>query len=111
MATYEDARLVIDLVRWSTDIGLDNAMSEIFSKDFNAEDGTTNNQSVRKILIFGETVGSLVKHNVLDWDLLSDLFYIEGMWNQVAAHARHARESSGDSRLFEHFEAMAARGA
>lgn len=109
MATYEDATLVIQLVRWSTDMGLDDAMKEIFSESFDAADGASDNPAVRKILIFGETVGSLVKHDVLDWDLLSDLFWIDGMWKQVAAHAQFARNRMGEPRLYEHFESLGTR--
>lgn len=34
MATYEDANPVMQIVRWSTEMGLDGAMQEIFSDDF-----------------------------------------------------------------------------
>ncbi|MDA8385230.1 MAG: hypothetical protein M0Z88_03065 [Actinomycetota bacterium] len=110
-ATYEDANLVIQLVRWSTEMGLDDAMKEIFSDGFDASDGASDSPAVRKILTFGETVGSLVKHGVLDWDLLSDLFWIDGMWNRVAAHAEFARNRLGEPRIYEHFEALAARNS
>lgn len=108
-ATHEDALLVVQLSRWSSEMGLDDAMTEIFSDGFSPGDGSAANASVRKVLNFGETVASLVKHNVLDWDLLSDLYWIEGMWRQVEAHARYARQHAGEPRLYEHFEALAAR--
>jgi Domain of unknown function (DUF4760) len=101
--------LVVQLTRWSTEMGLDDAMKDIFADGFNAGDGSSDNESVRKVLNFGETVGSLVKHNVLDWDLLSDLFWIDGMWRQVEAHARYSRERTGEPRLYEHFESLASR--
>jgi Domain of unknown function (DUF4760) len=111
VATYDDARLVVQLMRWSTEMRLDDAMAEIFSDGFDAGDGSSENASVRKILHFGETVGTLVKHNVLDWSMLSDLYWIDGMWKQVAAHAQHARTQMGEPRLYEHFEALATRVA
>jgi hypothetical protein len=109
MAKHEDALIVIQLSRWSTEMGLDNAMSEIFADGFDASDGAPDNASVRTVLAFGETVGSLVKHNVLDWDLISDLFWIEGMWSKVKAHADYQRQRTGEPRLYEHFEALATR--
>jgi hypothetical protein len=101
--------VVVQLSRWSTEMGLDDAMREIFADGFDAGDGSSENEAVRKVLNFGETVGSLVKHNVLDWDLLSDLFWINGMWRQVKAHAQYARQRTGEPRLYEHFESLATR--
>lgn len=110
-AKHEDAMLVVQLSRWSTELGLDDAVREIFADGFDAGDGSSDNESVRKVLNFGETVGSLVKHKVLDWDLISDLFWIDGMWRQVEAHAKYQRERTGEHRLYEHFEALASRSA
>lgn len=107
VATYEDAHLVVQLMRLSTDMGVDAAMKEVFSAGFNAADGSIDNESARTILNFGETLGTLVKHNVLDWDLLSDLFWIDGMWSKVAARATYLRDTMGDARLYEHFESLA----
>jgi len=109
MAKHEDALIVIQLSRWGTELGLEEAMQEIFADGFDASNGAAENASVRKVLNFGETVGSLVKHNVLDWDLLSDLFWIDGMWRQTESHAKYMRERTGESRLYEHFEALATR--
>ena len=109
MAKHEDALIVIQLSRWSTEMGLDDAMKEIFADGFDASNGASDNDSVRAVLNFGETVGSLVKHKVLDWDLISDLFWIEGMWSRVKARAEHDRKRTGEPRLYEHFEALATR--
>jgi Domain of unknown function (DUF4760) len=109
-AKHEDAMLVVELSRWSTELGLDKAMKEIFSDGFSAGDGSSDNESARTVLNFCETVGSLVKHNLLDWDLLSDLFWIDGMWKRVEPFARFARQRTGEPRLYEHFEALATRG-
>jgi hypothetical protein len=109
VAKHEDALIVIQLSRWGTELGVDDAMHEIFADGFDAGDGSSDNESVRKVLNFGETVGSLVKHHVLDWDLISDLYWIDGMWRQVEAHAKYQRQRTGEPRLYEHFEALATR--
>src|SRR5579863_2463682 len=109
MAKHEDALIVIQLSRWGTELGIEGALREIFADGFDASDGSKDNESVAKVLAFGETIGSLVKHNVLDWNLLSDLFWIEGMWRQVAATAKYRRDQTGEARLYEHFEALAAK--
>ncbi len=101
--------LIVQLSRWSTQIGLDRAMKEIFADGFSAGDGSSDNDSVRTVLHFGETVGTLVKHNVLDWEMLSDLFWIGGMWRAVEPRAKYERKVSGESHLYEHFEALGTR--
>jgi len=110
-ATYEDAKIFMDLVRWSTEMGLSEALNEIYAPDFDASDGSFESPAVWKVLAFGETLGTLVKHNLLDWDLVSDMFWIKGMWRQVGAHARFVRENEGEPALYEHFESLAARVA
>jgi hypothetical protein len=107
VATYDDAGLIVQLMRWGTEMGLQESLAALFSPDFDAEDGSKDNPDVRKVLFFGETVGTLVKHNVLDRALLIDLLWIEGIWAQVDAFALHAREQSGVALLYENFEALA----
>jgi len=107
--SHEDATIFMELVRWTTELGLSAALAEIYADEFDPADGSVESEAVRKVLMFGETAGTLVKHNVLAWDLLSDLFWIEGMWEKVSAHARFIREKYGDPRLYEHFESLAAR--
>lgn len=108
-AKHEDAIVVVQLVRLSWEIGLDGAMKEIFSKGFDASDGSKDNESVRKVLHFGETVGTLVKHNVLDLDMVADLWDLAGLWNQVKASADSERKNHNSTHLYEHFESMASR--
>lgn len=108
MAKHEDALIIIQLSRWGTELGIEGALKEIFSSGFDGGDGSKDNDSVSKVLAFGETLGSLVKHKVLDWDLLADLFWVDGMWKKVEATAKYRREQSGESRLYEHFESLAA---
>lgn len=109
--THQDAGIFMDLVRWSGEIGLNGALSEVYADSFDPADGSVESEAVRKVLMFGETAGTLVKHNVLPWELLSDLFWIEGMWGRVESHARFLRDRHGEPRLYEHFESLAARAA
>ena len=106
-ATYEDARLVVQLVRWGTEMGLDDAVGVIFASDFDPEAATADDPAVRKLLAFGETVGTLTKQRVLDRDLVLDLWWIEGMWTRVGPAARRRRDEMGEARLYENFEALA----
>ncbi len=107
VATYEDANLVVGLMRWGTEMRLEESISVIFSDAFDADDASLNSPDVRKILYFGETVGALVKHNVLDRELLNDLLWVDGIWRKVGPHALRVRERAGEPRLYENFEALA----
>lgn len=111
VATYEDANLLIQLMRWGTEMGLDDAMSAIFDEGFDPETAPMNDRSVRIVLTFGETVGALVKNDVLNRDLLLDIFWAEGVWPRVSRHALAVREQAGDARLYEHFEALVAKAS
>jgi hypothetical protein len=107
VATYEDANLIVELLRWGTELGFESAMEAIFADTFDADDGSVDSPDARKVLYFGETLGTLVKHDVLDRGLLLDLLWIDGIWSKVGAHARFARERDGEPALFENFEALA----
>lgn len=105
-ATYEDGKLVVQLMRWGTELGLQDALRVVFSEGFDPETVPDDDGSVSKALFFGETVGTLVKHGLLDRGLVTDLLYFEGIWNQVGPSARRARERSGVEALYENFEAL-----
>jgi hypothetical protein len=49
----------------------------------------------------------MVKHGVLNRELLLDVFWVEGIWSKVAPSALRAREGAGEERLYENFEALA----
>ena len=108
VATVDDAALVVQILRWGTEMGIEDALRAIFAPDFDPDAATTDNPSVGKVLYFGEAVATLVKHDLLDRALLVDLLWVEGIWRQVAPHARFAREESGEPRLYENFEALVA---
>jgi hypothetical protein len=106
-ATYEDAKLVIQLARWGTEMGLDDAVRAIFASDFDPQSASADDPDVRKMLAFGEMVGTLTKQRVLDRDLVLDMWWIQGMWSRVGPAAHRRRDEMGESRLFENFEALA----
>jgi hypothetical protein len=107
VATYDDAGLLVQLMRWGTEMKLEDAYNDIFSEAFDAETADLNNASVGRVLFFGETVGALVKHGVLNRELLLDVFWVDGIWPKVGPSALRAREIAGDSRLYENFESLA----
>lgn len=106
-ATHDDAVLIIDLVRWGTEMGLDEAMVPLFANDFDPERASVHDAPVRKMLMFGETVGTLVKQGLLDKDLVLDMWWVAGAWERVALAAQEERQRLRESRLYENFEALA----
>jgi hypothetical protein len=107
-ATYEDATLLVQLLRLDAEMGLDDAMSAIFQPSFDAN-ATMDDPNVRKILFFGEAVGAMVKHHVLDLDLVRDVYWFDGLWSKVSAHALAAREMENEPSLYENFELLVSK--
>jgi hypothetical protein len=106
-ASHEDAQLIVQLLRWNNESGGDKAMRTILAADFDPETADLDTEGVHQVLMLGETVGTFVKHNVLNRELLVDLLWIDGLWAKVGPAARRAREHAGEPRLFENFEALA----
>ncbi|MGC2486813.1 MAG: hypothetical protein WA359_11290 [Acidimicrobiales bacterium] len=105
-ATYEDAQLVVQLMQWETAMGVDDALAVLFNDSFNPETASMDDPNVRTVLTFGETVGALVKHHVLDRDLIRDVYWFDGIWEKVKHHALGARTESGEESLYENFELL-----
>jgi hypothetical protein len=105
--THEDAELIIQLVRWGTEMQLEEAVAELFSDGFDPESASMDTPAVRKALYFGETIGTLVKQGLLNRDLVYDLWWIKGIWGRVGPAAVAQREKLGESRLYENVEALA----
>lgn len=105
-ATYDDANLVMQIVRWGTEMGLTDAVVAVLADDFDPETASTDDPSVLKVLNFGEVVGTFVNQGVLDRGLVSDMWWMEGLWARVAPAARRQREHLGEPRLSENFEKL-----
>ena len=107
-ATHEDAELVLQLVRWGTEMQLDEAVAALFADGFDPQSASIDEPAVRRALSFGETVGTLVKQGLLNRDLVYDLWWVEGVWARVGPAAVRQREKLGEPRLYENLEALAA---
>jgi hypothetical protein len=108
--TREDAALMVQLARWGTELGVQDALPKLFADDFDPETADMMAvDAVRTILYYGESIGTLVKHDLLSRDLVEDWMWVEGMWGRVGPAALRQREKMGEPRLFENFEALATR--
>jgi hypothetical protein len=107
-ATHNDAMLMVELAKWASMSGVNEAAREVFADDFDPDAAEVTDPSVSAILMFGETIGTLVKNDLIDRDLVYDWLWVEGMWARVAPAAKRAREKAGVSQLYENYEALAA---
>jgi hypothetical protein len=107
-ATHEDAMLVVELAKWGSMIGLDEASRALFADGFDPDAVEAENPAVQSMLMFHETIGTLVKNGLLDRALVNDWLWVAGTWERVGPAARRAREKLGEPRLFENDEALAA---
>jgi hypothetical protein len=103
----EDATLMVELAKWGAMIGLPEASRNIFSDDFDRDSAEALDPHVQTMLVFHETVGTLVKNDLLDRDLVLDWLWVSGAWDRVSAAALEARASAGVPQLWENFEALA----
>jgi hypothetical protein len=107
--THEDAKLMIQIAQWGTSLGTDEAMARIFAEDFDpAAADAMDDDGVRKLLVFGESIGTLTKYGLLSTQLVNDWLWLEGLWARVGPAAMRMRERHGEPRLWENFEALAA---
>ena len=106
-ATREDAALIVQIAQWGAMSGFDEAFARIHSKDFDPEAATIEDPAVRKVLNWGELVGTFVKQGLLDRDLALDLWAVHLTWKHVGPAALKVRERSGEPRMYENFEALA----
>ena len=105
--TREDAQLIIQLAQWGTAMGIQDAMAKLWADDFDPEAADPREQPVSSVLAYGESIGTLTKHDLLSVELVKDWLWIEGMWARVGPAAKKAREATGEARLYENFEALA----
>jgi hypothetical protein len=106
--THDDAVLMVELAKWGSMSGLDEASRVIFADDFAPDSADASDPNANTMLIFGETVGTLVKNGLLNRALVLDWLWIGGSWARVGPAALRAREKSGVPAMFENFELLAA---
>jgi hypothetical protein len=106
--TQQDAQLMVQLMQWGTSMGLQKHMATLMDPSFDAETANPFEPAVTTVLSFGEAVSTLVKKQLLSDELVYDWLWMQGMWAKVAPAAHRAREATGEPRLYENFEALAA---
>ena len=103
----EDALLMVELAKWSAMIGVPEATRKVFADDFDPEGADARDPEVHTLLLFNETVGTLVKNGLFNRDLVYDWLWVSGVWARVGPAAKRARDETGAAELYENFEALA----
>jgi hypothetical protein len=106
--SHNDAMLMVELAKWGSMIGLADASKAIFADDFDPDAVEIFDTSIQPLLVFHETIGTLVKNGLFDRDLVYDWLWVAGSWERVAPAVRRAREQAGVAALYENYEALAA---
>ena len=118
MATYHDARLVLELSRWAQDWGFHEANSWVFGRQFpadypafeaNCPVGSEGYSAVHKVLGFYENVGLFLEHGVIDAPFLFDWLDAVSVWDRVGPVALGLRRQAGIPALWRSFERLAER--
>jgi hypothetical protein len=105
--TREDALLMVELAKWGAMIGLSEAIRKVYADDFDREAADSQDEDVQTLLFFNETIGTLVKNDLLDRALVYDWLWVRGAWDRVGAAAKRSREKEGVPEMYENFEALA----
>jgi hypothetical protein len=93
-------------------MGVEDALRKLFADDFDPETADSlKDDAVRTVLLFGESIGTLTKRDLLSAELIEDWLWVEGLWARVGPAALKAREKFGEPRLYENFEALATQSA
>jgi hypothetical protein len=110
MVKRDDGALMVQLLQWATTLNLYDAGNAVLAPDFNPESAHAADHAVGSLLTFGEGVGTLVKHDLLDRDLVLDMWAIRSVWKRLESVVRRERERIGEPKLYENFEALASGG-
>jgi hypothetical protein len=66
-------------------------------------------RQISAFLMSCETIGTFVKQGILGEGLVNDLFWVTGAWAKSEKICKGMRKEAGEPRIFENFEALAAR--
>ena len=98
---------MVQLVQWGTSMDLQKHMATLLDPSFDPDTANPFEPAITTVLSFGESLSTLVKHELINRELVYDWLWVAGMWARVAPAARRAREATGEPRLYENFEALA----
>jgi hypothetical protein len=105
--THDDAMLIVELSKFGAMIGVPEAAGRIFADDFDPQTAKATEPPVSTVIGFFETISTLVKHGLLNGELVRDWVYVAGVWKHVGPAVIRMRKATGAAVLYENFEAFA----
>jgi hypothetical protein len=102
---------MLQIAQWGTALGVNDSWGQIFSDDFDPYEAEATEPNIQKVLTFCETIGTLVKRDLLSKELVDDWLWIDGIWGRVGPAAIKHRDKAEEERLYENFEAMTSENA
>ena len=114
--TYEEANLMLQLIRWGTEAGLNDAVTFLWSDDFEVDYeafqkkypfGSKEQQQASLICSWNESLAALWVNDLISEKLISDWLAVTMIWNRIKNYAIGFREQTGNPKIYEHFEALA----
>jgi len=114
--TYNDANVMLQLARWGSEAGLQDAYSFLwsdeFEEDFEAFEkkypwGTQERKYAMVICGWYESLAALWVNGLLNEKLISDWVAVAMVWDRIKNYALGIRERTGEPKIYEHFEALA----
>ncbi len=117
LPTQTDANLLVDLAQLQCSMGISEATNWMHSDKFRRNfgefiqlypAGSREFELVIRVLNFGETVGTLYKHHLINEDLLFDWLAVSMHWRLVEDIVAGIRSKENNTSLYENFE-LAAR--
>src|SRR3954453_17104018 len=80
MPDREDAALMLQLAQWGAMMNIEGALQTTWSDDFDPEAASVDDPLVNRLLMWGETIGTLTKNHLIDTDLVLDWLWAAGLW-------------------------------
>lgn len=109
MANREDGTLLVQLAQWGSMMGIEEAQQAVWADGFDPQTASVEDVLVSRILVWGETIGTLTKNGLMDVDLVLDWLWVSGVWSRVGPAAVKMREKHGVPELYANFEALASK--
>jgi hypothetical protein len=69
---------MVQLAQWGAMSGVQDATSAILDREFDPDTADPRDENVRKVLMWGETLGTLTKNGLISQDLILDWIWMAG---------------------------------
>ena len=114
--TYEDANIMLQVMRWGAERGIEKAFSFMWSDKYEGEfatfqekypAGSKQDRYLSQICGQYEIIAAFWVNGLLNEKLISDMWPVTIIWERVKGYALGIRELTGEPMIYEHFEALA----